>query len=135
MRPLALLMALRGLSTRSTLRIFTTEMALELKAATGEHHYYGKLQLSRLALRGGTRKLTVLARFNQRILRFSSESDAVCVQRRAGCYWVSVDSLEEEGHEGHADHQQVQQVEGVPAEGARVQNSSINGHLERQENF
>ena len=32
-RPLALLMARRGLSTRSTLRIFTTEIALELKTA------------------------------------------------------------------------------------------------------
>lgn len=31
--PLALLMARRGLSTRSTLRIFTTEIALELKTA------------------------------------------------------------------------------------------------------
>ena len=30
LRPLALLMALRGLSTLKTLRIFTTEMALDL---------------------------------------------------------------------------------------------------------
>ncbi|TNN56639.1 hypothetical protein EYF80_033176 [Liparis tanakae] len=33
--PLALLMALRGLSTRRTRRIFTTEMALELQEQTG----------------------------------------------------------------------------------------------------
>lgn len=37
LRPLALLMALRGLSTRRTLRILTTEMALELHIPTHSH--------------------------------------------------------------------------------------------------
>lgn len=43
---------------------------------------------------------------------------------------TTIYSLQEEGGERHADDQQVQKVEGVPAEGAAVEKSSVDRHLD-----
>ena len=46
---------------------------------------------------------------------------------------TGVYSLQEEGGERHTDDQQVQEIEGVSTEGAAVQESSVDRHLDTRE--
>ena len=46
---------------------------------------------------------------------------------------TGVHSLQEEGRQRHTDDQQVQEIEGVSTEGAAVQESSVDRHLDTRE--
>lgn len=91
-------MALRGLSTLNTLRIFTTEMALDLDTTHTQpitKHLPGETTLSE-----GTIHFYV-----------TPSSQIQCPRDYL---------LHAHGEEGYADNHQVQDVKGVPAEGASV---------------
>lgn len=121
MSPLALLMALRGRSTLRTLRIFTTEMALELQRHT---HTFTHLSLF---------KYTYIKTVS--VLKYSPNTySKPCMRQRlkqtgkSECmlfgYW-----LQEEGDQWDADDQEIQQVKPVPAERALMEERSVDRHL------
>lgn len=101
--PLALLMALRGLSTLSTLRIFTTEIALDLWITHGK-------------------------KFAMNFSVFNPEYEKQLYECRT--WWFpGVDSLHPHGQQRDSDHNQIQDVKGVTAEWACVHKCSIHCHL------
>lgn len=101
-KPLALLIALRGLSTLNTLRIFTTEMALDLQSHRGKCVY-----LNRPNVRGEKERW----------------------ERKKGGRERERDSLHSHGQQGDCDHDQIQDVEGVTTEGSFMHERTIDCHL------